>query len=91
MQICDKQLCAARAGRQAISEEELGCDGAAVCITDARCDCRQSLDAVFSECVFAVCGAIYLGPRFTNRHEISYRHALYTCLDIYRRNFNLVS
>ena len=30
-----KQLCAARAGRQAISEEELGCDGAAVCITDA--------------------------------------------------------
>ena len=33
--ICDKQLCAARAGRQAISVEELGCDGAAVCITDA--------------------------------------------------------
>ena len=36
--ICDKQLCAARAGRQAISEEELGCDGAAVCITDAVTD-----------------------------------------------------
>ena len=38
MQICDKQLCAARAGRQAISEEEVGCGGDAVCITDAVTD-----------------------------------------------------
>ena len=36
--VFDKQLCAARAGRQAISEEEVGCDDDAVCITDAVTD-----------------------------------------------------
>ena len=34
---------------------------------------------------------VYLAPRFTNLHEIVRRHALYTRLHFYRRNFNLVS
>ena len=87
--VFDKQLCAARAGRQAISEEEVGCDGDAVCITDAVTD-NNLLDAVFSKCVFVDCGAVYLAPRFTNHRDILLRHALYAWLDIYRRNFNLV-
>ena len=50
MQIFDKQLCAARAGRQAISEEEVGCDDDAVCITDAVTD--NNLSTPFSLNVF---------------------------------------
>ena len=69
MYLINKKLCAARAGRQAISEEEVGCDGDAVCITDAVTD-------VFSKCVFVDCGAVYLAPRFTNHRDILHRPAL---------------
>ena len=43
-------ICAARAGRLAISEEEVGCDDDAVCITDAVTD--NNLSTPFSLNVF---------------------------------------
>ena len=52
--VFDKQLCAARAGRQAISEEEVGRDGDAVCITDAVTDNNLSTPFSLNVCLWTV-------------------------------------